>query len=145
MRISDGSSDVCSSDLYDPLQDELGYLIHGAEDWPTLRLPKAAAAVGAWAQDKLEPVIPDAFDQGERPFIKPFMVRMADDHYEIDISRARQLLDWEPRHRLKDALPAMVKALKDDPAGWYKATDIPPPPVIAEAAEAGHEERKSVG
>src|SRR3546814_16138720 len=67
------------------------------------------------------------------------MVRMADDHYELDISRARQLLDWEPRHRLKDALPAMVKALKDDPAGWYKANDITPPPVIAEAAEAGHD------
>src|SRR3546814_14104444 len=67
------------------------------------------------------------------------MVRMADDHYEIDISRARQLLDWEPRHRLKDALPAMVKALKDDPAGWYKANDITPQPVIAEAAEAGND------
>src|SRR3546814_12325653 len=33
----------------------------------------------------------------------------------------------------------MVKALKDDPAGCYKANDITPPPVIAEAAEAGHD------
>lgn len=31
---------------YDALQDEIGYLIHGQEDWPTLRLPKAIAAAG---------------------------------------------------------------------------------------------------
>jgi nucleoside-diphosphate-sugar epimerase len=130
---------------YDALQDELGYLIHGAEDWPTLRLPKAAAAAGAWAQDKIEPIVPDALDQGERPFVKPFMVRMADDHYELDISRARQLLGWEPRHRLKDSLPAMVAALKQDPKGWYEANGLTPPPVIAEAAEAGtHPERLRV-
>ena len=122
---------------YDTLQDEIGYLIHGAEDWPTLRVPKTVAAVGAWAQDKIEPLVPDALDQGERPFVKPFMVRMADDHYELDISRARELLDWEPRHRLKHELSAMIAALKKDPAGWYKANRITPPPEIAEAAEAG--------
>ncbi|WP_207796586.1 NAD-dependent epimerase/dehydratase family protein [Sphingomonas oleivorans] len=122
---------------YDALQDEIGYLIHGTEDWPTLRLPKAAAAAGAWVQDRLEPVVPDAFDQGERPFIRPFMVQLADDHYELDIARARALLDWEPRHRLKDRLPAMIAALKADPLGWYKANGLTPPPFIAEAAEAG--------
>ena len=122
---------------YDTLQDELGYLIHDAEAWPTLRLPKAAATAGAWAQDKLEPLVPDAIDQGERPFVKPFMVRMADDHYELDIARARSLLGWEPQHRLKDTLPAMVAALKEDPEGWYKANGLTPPPVITEAAEAG--------
>lgn len=122
---------------YETLQDELGYLIHGAEDWPTLRLPKAAAAVGAWAQDKLEPVIPDALDQGERPFIKPFMVAMADDHYELDITRARELLGWEPRHRLKDRLAGMIEVLKEDPTAWYEANAITPPPAVSEAAEAG--------
>ena len=123
---------------YDALQDELGYLIHGVEDWPTLRIPKAAAAIGAWAQDKLEPVVPDAIDQGEPPFIKPFMVRMADDHYALDIGRARQLLGWTPRHRLKDRLPDMVRTLKQDPAAWYEANGLTPPPEIAEAKEAGH-------
>src|SRR3546814_5918182 len=33
----------------------------------------------------------------------------------------------------------MVKVLKDDPAGWYKANNVTPPPVITEAAEAGHD------
>jgi hypothetical protein len=47
---------------YETLQDELGYLIHGEKEWPTLRLPKAAAAAGAWLQDKLEPIVPDAID-----------------------------------------------------------------------------------
>ena len=122
---------------YAELQDELGYLIHGAEEWPTLRLPKTVAGAGAWAQDKAEPIVPDALDQGERPFVKPFMVRMADDHYELDISRARDLLGWQPRHRLKDSLPAMVAALKEDPKGWYEANGLTPPPAVAEAAKAG--------
>lgn len=124
---------------YDALQDELGYLFHGEEDWPTLRLPKPLAAVGAWVQDKFEPVVPDAFDQGERPFIRPFMVMMADDHYELDISRARELLNWTPRHRLKDELPRMVAAVKEDPAGWYKANSLTPPPFVTEAEEQGRD------
>lgn len=122
---------------YDALQDELGYLIHGSDDWPTIRVPKAIAAAGAWAQDRLEPVVPDALDQGERPFVKPFMVAMADDHYELDIARAERLLGWKPKHRLKDRLADMVAALKRDPLGWYAANDITPPPALAEAAEAG--------
>ncbi|MBL0421511.1 NAD-dependent epimerase/dehydratase family protein [Ramlibacter sp. AW1] len=122
---------------YDRLQDELGYLIHGADDWPTLRVPKPLAAAGAWAQAKLEPVIPDAIDRGEEPFIKPFMVAMADDHYALDVRRARELLGWEPRHRLKNELPALVAALKKDPAEWYRQNGITPPARVAEAQQIG--------
>jgi nucleoside-diphosphate-sugar epimerase len=117
---------------YDSLQDEIGYLIHGSEEWPTLRLPKPIAAAGAWAQEKLEPVIPDAIDKGEKPFIKPFMVRMADDHYALDISRARALLDWMPEHRLKAELPVMIATLKRDPVAWYEANGITPPDWLAQ-------------
>jgi nucleoside-diphosphate-sugar epimerase len=122
---------------YEALQDELGRLLHGEENWPTLRVPKLVAAAGAWAQGELEPVIPDAIDRGEEPFIKPFMVDMADDHYALDIRRARDLLGWEPRHRLKDELPRLVAALKEDPAGWYKANGITPPAWVAEASSLG--------
>lgn len=122
---------------YDELQDIIGYLIHGAEEWPTLRVPKPVAAAGAWAQDKLERVVPDALDLGERPFIKPFMVRMADDHYELDISRARDLLGWSPRHHLKTALPTIVDALKRDPKAWYEKNGLTPPPAFAEAEDLG--------
>lgn len=124
---------------YDALQDDIGRLIHGEKEWATLRIPKAVAAVGAWAQEKLEPVVPDAIDQGEPPFVKPFMVSMADDHYELDIARARELLGWEPRHRLKDELPAMIDALKRDTAKWYEANRVTPPPVLAEIKAAGLE------
>ena len=127
---------------YDALQDELGDLIHGVDDWPTLRLPKPIAAAGAWAQGKLEPVIPDAIDGGEAPFIKPFMVAMADDHYALDIRRARDLLGWEPRHRLKDELPRLVAALKNDPAGWYEANGVTPPAWISKADDLGKNPEK---
>ena len=122
---------------YDALQDEIGYLIHGEDDWPTLRVPKVLAAAGAWAQDKLEPVVPDAIDEGEKPFIKPFMVTMADDHYALDIRRARELLGWEPQHRLMDELPRLVATLKDDPAAWYKANVVAAPVWISEADDLG--------
>ena len=122
---------------YDALQDELGHHLHGQDDWPTLRLPKVFAAAGAWMQGKLEPVIPDVIDQGEEPFIKPFMVGMADDHYELDIGRARDLLGWEPRHRLTDELPRLVATLKTDPAAWYEANRVTPPAWLGEAAGVG--------
>lgn len=127
---------------YDALQDELGYLIHGVDDWPTRRLPKSIAAAGAWARAQLEPVIPDAIDGGEAPFIKPFMVAMADDHYALDIRRARDLLDWEPRHRLKDELPRLVAALKNDPAGWYETNGVTPPAWISKADDLGKNPEK---
>ncbi|MGQ0589540.1 MAG: vitamin K epoxide reductase family protein [Sphingosinicella sp.] len=122
---------------YDALQDEIGYLLHGVDDWPTLRLPKPVAAAGAWAMEKLEPVIPDAIDKDEPPFVKPFMVRMADDHYALDVSRAEAALGWRPRHRLKDELPAMIAALKRDPRGWYERNNVTPPEWLKEAAELG--------
>lgn len=122
---------------YDALQDQIGCLIHGEADWETIRVPKPIAKAGALAQDKLEPVIPDAIDKGEDPFIKPFMIDMADDHYALDITRAEKLLGWHPRHRLRDELPAMIDDLKRDPAAWYKRNKITAPEWL-EQAEALH-------
>ncbi|WP_022947355.1 NAD-dependent epimerase/dehydratase family protein [Methylohalobius crimeensis] len=111
---------------YEALQNELGYLIHG-EMWETEVLPKLLAKTGARLQEQMEPLIPDSVDQGEKPFIKPFMVDLADDHYELDISRARKLLDWEPRHSLRDVLPVIVEHFKADPLDWYRRNKITPP------------------
>ena len=127
---------------YGALQDQLGALMHGEDQWTTLRLPKPLAAAGAWVQAKLEPVIPDAVDGGEEPFIKPFMVAMADDHYALDVGRARKLLGWEPRHRLADWLQPMVDALKKDPAAWYERNGITPPAWISEADDLGRDPEK---
>lgn len=127
---------------YAGLQDRLGCLIHGEAEWATIRIPAAIAGAGAWAQDKAEPIVPDAIDQGERPFIQPFMTRMASDHYSLDTRKAEALLGWSARHRLTDVLPAIVSKLKDDPAAWYEANHIPPPAFVSEAEDGGyHPER----
>ena len=119
---------------YDALQDEIGYLIHGVDDWPTLRVPRRLAATGAWGLAHLEPLIPDAIDQGEEPFIRPFMAMMGNDHYALDTTRARQLLGWENQHTLKGDLPAIIAEMKRDPVGWYQRHRIKP----TEWATAAH-------
>lgn len=124
---------------YDALQDRLGLLMHGVDDWTTVQVPKSVAAAGLWAQTKLEPLIPDAIDKGEAPFVRPFMAEMADDHYALDTRRARDLLGWEPRHSFKDALPRLVQSLKDDPPGWYLRNGVTPPEWVSAASEAGHD------
>lgn len=120
---------------YDAMQDELGYLIHGQQDWPTLRVPKPLATAGTWLQARMEPAVPDALDQGEEPFIRPYMIAMSDAHYALDTRRAERLLGWRPAHRLKETLPAIVESLKHDPAGWYRRNGVTPPPTLAETAQ----------
>lgn len=122
---------------FDALQDELGYLMHGVEDWPTLELPKPVAAVGAWAQGQLAPLVPDFIDGGATPFIRPFMISMADHHYALNTTHARDLLGWEPKHQLKKELHWIVSALKDDPVGWYAANGLKAPGWIEHAAKSG--------
>ncbi len=120
---------------YGALQDTLGQLMHGADDWLTLQVPKTLAVAGAWVQGQLEPLVPDAIDGGKPPFVRPFMVAMADDHYALDIRRARQLLDWEPTHRLADELPQMVNNLKTDPVAWYTTNCIVAPDWVTSAID----------
>lgn len=97
---------------YEELQDRIGLLIHGKE-WETFEIPKPLAKAGAWAQD----LVSD-------PFIRPWMIDRADDHYELDISRAKRLLGWEPQHNLMDTLPAMIESLKADPLAWYRKNKL---------------------
>ena len=127
-----GEPDVMS---YDALQHELARLIHDEAEWRTLTLPKPLAKFGAWLETRSEPAVPDALDEGEKPFIRPFMIDMSSDHYALDISRARDLLEWEPQHRIANGVQALVRALKDDPATWYRANKITPPPWLRAADE----------
>ncbi len=110
-----GESDAVS---YDELQHTLGRLIH-REEWDTREIPKALARAGAWVQDSIPGV--------EDPFIKPWMIDFADDHYALDLTRARTLLEWEPRRSLRDTLPKMVEALKADPVKWYREHKLSAP------------------
>lgn len=124
---------------YDALQDRLGALMHGVDDWTTLQLPKSLAAAGLWAQTRLEPVIPDIIDKGQAPFVRPFMAEMADDHYALNTRRARELLGWEPQHNFKDELPVLVQSLKDDPIGWYRRNGVTPPDWVSAASVIGED------
>lgn len=113
---------------YSELQHTFARLLHG-EDWETTQIPKALAKTGAWLQDHTPFV--------EEPFIKPWMIDYADDHYALDITRARTMLDWTPQRSLRQTIPKMIAALLADPVRWYKENNLesPPPPQFAETEE----------
>ncbi len=103
---------------YDYLQRRISSLLFGKE-LKTYSIPKPIAKIGAYLQDKL-PFMPPSF-------IKPWMIDLADDNYNLDISQAKSTLGWEPKRNLDATLPIMIDALKRDPAGWYKANQLNPP------------------
>jgi hypothetical protein len=69
--------------------------------------------------------VPDAIDQGEAPFIRPFMVDDGRRPLRAGHRRARRLLGWEPRHRLKDVLPRWSRPLKATRSPGTSATASP--------------------
>lgn len=119
-----GESETVS---YGELQQRFGWLIHH-EEWETKHISKSLAKTGAWLQDHIP--------FGEEPFIKPWMVDLADDHYALDISRAEGVLLWKPKHSLRDALPKMVNALKRDPQSFYHLNKLGQPPTRVEERES---------
>ena len=108
---------------YEELQRDIGRLIHG-RPWPTLSLPKALAQAGAWVQDEV---------LDHDPFVKPWMMEIAEDHYELDTGRARRYLGWQPQHDLAATLPTMIRRLKEDPPRWYKTNKLDS--AVVEAAD----------
>jgi nucleoside-diphosphate-sugar epimerase len=103
---------------YGELQRTLGGLIHNIE-WKTRAIPPAVAKIGAWLQGIL-PL--------DRPaLIEPWMVDFADDNFELDITRARTILGWEPKHSLRETLPKMTPSLLADPLAWYRENELKPP------------------
>ena len=118
-----GETDVMT---YDEIQRDLGRLIHD-EAWETLSIPKAAAKAGAWAETAV-------FD--EDGFIRPWMVDISGDHYELDLTAARTHLGWSPKHTLRKSLPAIVAGLKADPFAWYQANRLNAARVADDKVEA---------
>lgn len=107
-----GESDTMS---FIEMQQAIAELIHGKK-WKTYKVPKLLAKSGAWVQNLF----------GD-PFIKPWMVDRTDDHMELDISKAQQLLDWKPQHSLRNTLPKMIEKLKSKPLDWYQENNLEPP------------------
>ncbi|MDO8502001.1 MAG: vitamin K epoxide reductase family protein [Gemmatimonadaceae bacterium] len=120
---------------YDELQHTIERLIRETSK-ETIEIPGALAPVakaGAWVLDHVP---------GQEGFIKPWMIDRANDHYDLDITRARTLLGWEPKRSLRETLPKMVAALKADPLGWYRENKLEPPSELEKTAgksEAPHQ------
>ena len=100
---------------YDQLQRTISRLLFNKEI-RTFRVPKKIAKLGAWVQC--------LFAFKKKPFIRPWMIDLADDHYEMDISKAKRLLGWAPKHSLEKTLPIMIEDLKKDPEKWYKINQL---------------------
>ncbi|MDQ2666660.1 MAG: NAD-dependent epimerase/dehydratase family protein [Gemmatimonadota bacterium] len=114
---------------YDELQHTLSRLIHGTP-LETIVVPRLPAKLGAWLMN----LIP-----GKTQFIKPWMIDRAGDHYALDLTKARTLLDWEPKRSLRETLPKMVAALKADPLAWYKDNKLEPSSKVKAGASASPE------
>ncbi|BCA96617.1 vitamin K epoxide reductase [Legionella antarctica] len=111
---------------YEQLQKQIAQLIH-EEDVDLISVPKGMAKIGAYIEEKMEPIVPDEYDKGEKPFIRPFMIDLASDHYALDISKAEKELDWKPKHRINETLPKIIKALKKDANRWYELNGVTKP------------------
>jgi nucleoside-diphosphate-sugar epimerase len=97
---------------YQELQDMISTEIHG-EKMPIIAIPIWFAKVGAFLQNLIG-----------KAFIKPWMIDLADDHFEMDSSKAKKLLGWKPKHGLRDTLPKMVKNLKANPKKFYQVNKL---------------------
>lgn len=109
----------CEEDsiTYRDLQTAFGRLIHNKDRWPMIWVPKWFAKFGAWVQNNM-PFMP-------KPFIKPWMVDLADDNYEFSMEKAKNVLGWAPKRSLRQTLPIMIANLQEDPIAWYKRHKIP--------------------
>lgn len=82
----------------------------------TISMPKWFAKMGAFLQCLV------SFRC--KPFIRPWMIDLADDHYELNVSKAKNLLGWNPQKNLETTLPVMIEDLKKDPVNWYKKNGL---------------------
>src|SRR5665647_123330 len=97
---------------YQELQDIISTEINGKES-KIMHIPKWFAQAGAFMQNLFG-----------KAFIKPWMIDLADDHFELDSSKAKNLLNWQPENGLRDTLPKMIKNLKANPEKFYKVNKL---------------------
>jgi nucleoside-diphosphate-sugar epimerase len=82
----------------------------------TLRIPRFIAWIGAWVQCHTPFMA--------KPFIRPWMIKLADQHYELDISKAKKIFNWSPKRKLEDSIEKMCLDLLEDPLSWYKINNL---------------------
>ena len=67
------------------------------------RIPKCLARMGAFVLVLLGKLI------GKPPYIRPWMIGIAEEHFEFDVRPARRVLGWQPDGYLGDRLDAMCE------------------------------------
>ena len=97
------------------LQDRISNNLNGKPIW-MMRLPVFVAWIGSWVQCHT-PFM-------EKPFIRPWMIPLADEHFELDISKAKKIFGWGPKYNLSNCLDSMCIDLKNDPIAWYKKNGL---------------------
>ncbi len=97
---------------YQELQDIVNAEINGKKS-NIIHIPNWFAKAGAFMQNLFG-----------KAFIKPWMIDLADDHFEMDSSKAKKLLGWKPKHGLRDTLPKMVENLKADPKKFFEVNKL---------------------
>lgn len=127
---------------YEKLQVLITDLIHNEKEH-IYQVSPPVAKFASWLEEKSEPIIPDDLDQGEKPFIRLFMIEMASDQYALNISKARKKLHWEPKHHIKETLPDIIKALKNNPKQWYQKNNMKIPDWMETVKEKNAEKIRS--
>lgn len=117
------------------LQRMIGQELHG-EYWVTWNIPPRLAKLGAWTENRI---------LGEDAFIRAWMVDISSDHYELDLSAAKEHLGWRPQHSLRADMPRILQSLKDDPYSWYSVNGLNAARVSAAKVERAAAELDSEG
>jgi nucleoside-diphosphate-sugar epimerase len=97
---------------YQELQDIISTTITGKK-MKIIHIPKWFAKAGAFIENIFG-----------KAFIKPWMIDLADDHFELDSSKAKKILGWQPEHSLRNTLPEMINKLKENPEKFYRENKL---------------------
>ena len=83
---------------------------------PTLKVPPALAKLGAHLIGFIN----------KKNFVQPWMIPFAEEHFEFDLSRTRQVIGWNPTRHLLDTLPTMLSLASRDTAEWLMRNERRP-------------------
>jgi UDP-glucose 4-epimerase len=97
------------------LQDTISEKLWKKKIW-MIRLPRFIAWIGAFIQCHLPFVA--------KPFIQPWMIKLADEHYELDISKAKKIFSWSPKRKLENLIGKMCSDVLENPVSWYKENGL---------------------
>jgi nucleoside-diphosphate-sugar epimerase len=81
-----------------------------------LRVPRAVAKAGAALFQAA----------GAEPFVRPWMVDFAGEHFEFDLQQVRAGLGWQPQRSLFDEMDSMCRRARDQAEEWRRRNEARP-------------------